>query len=217
LEVKKNVANCKSLGYGSKWYANFSPTIVLVERNLWYEMEPRSKSVARSIYCWLKSAAKGKMVIKTLEKRASEVVLGGLFLLVDALGGDVATFDGGDESIAFNESLNQRILLLVVRINLRVNHLLSFKCDGSLDGSVIGGLFFEFYAFLEFHDGRFEGRDRLHFPSIFRRLRHHKIRSELVAHFAHEESNADVAHEFIKSFLRFQSPSAEKRGHDHDE
>ena len=40
-------------------------------------------------------------------------------------------------------------------------------------------------------------------------------RSELVAHFPEEEADANVAHEFVESFLGLQSPSAEKRRHDY--
>ena len=55
------------------------------------------------------------------------MILSSLFLLVDALGGDFATLDGGDESISFDEPLDHRVLLFVGRIDLRVNHLIAWE------------------------------------------------------------------------------------------
>jgi len=133
----------------------------------------------------------------------------GFLLLVDALGADVAGFAGGDEGIALDETLDDRVLFLVIRVHLRVDHLLAFKSDGTFDQAIVGGFLFELDAFLEFDDSRFESRNRLHLPRVIIRLRHDEIWPELVAHFSQKESDADVAHELVESFLGFQSPSAE--------
>ena len=53
--------------------------------------------------------------------------LGGFLFLVDAFGTDVSGFAGGDEGVAFDEALDHRVLLLVVRVHLSVNHLLAYK------------------------------------------------------------------------------------------
>jgi len=141
--------------------------------------------------------------------------LGGFLFLVDAFGTDVSGFAGGDEGVAFDEALDHRVLLLVVRVHLSVNHLLAFERNRALNQAIVGGLFFKFHALFEFDDRRFEGGDRLHFPRLLVRLRHDEVRSELVAHFPEEEADANVAHEFVESFLGLQSPSAEKRRHDY--
>ena len=56
----------------------------------------------------------------------------GFLLLVDALGADVAGFAGGDEGIALDETLDDRVLFLVIRVHLRVDHLLAFEKNEEL-------------------------------------------------------------------------------------
>jgi len=130
-------------------------------------------------------------------------------LLVDALSADVAAFAGGDERIAFHVPLDQRVLLLIIRVHLSMDHFFAIEGDCSIDGSVVGRDLLELYALLEFDHRRFKRRHRLHLPTVFGRLGHDEIGSELVAQFPQKETDADVAHKFVETLLRLQSPSAQ--------